>query len=304
MTNTWKKNLSTLNSGPFLATGQTSSSVPAAPQSGNAALFFNSSSIAQTENSSGSVSGTEIAPASSATANQFVTYIDNTGTVHTAQPSSTNLSDVANLATNAQSFTAGAFQYDFSGASHTLPSKTGLGASKPATCSVGEEYFATDATAGQNKYYCTATNTWTQQTGGGGSGSGVGTIFNTGYLANTDIGTSWVGLNPGGSQSAEGVMVSVMPVAGVFANMCVSNYIALDASGSIVIELYGGSALTGKTATGITVTIPASAAAGTIACDTTHTFTATAANEFFEYRVTDNNTGGNRYLNSISMQYR
>lgn len=57
---------------------------------------------------------------------------------------------------------------DASGATHTIPSKTGLSASKPATCNQGEEYFATDATAGQNKYLCTAANTWTQQSGGGG----------------------------------------------------------------------------------------------------------------------------------------
>lgn len=59
-------------------------------------------------------------------------------------------------------------QTDASAATHTTPSKVGLAANKPATCNQGEEYFATDATAGQNKYYCTGSNTWTQQTGGGG----------------------------------------------------------------------------------------------------------------------------------------
>jgi uncharacterized protein YqgV (UPF0045/DUF77 family) len=43
----------------------------------------------------------------------------------------------------------------------------------PATCSVGDIAFITNATAGQNPYYCTALNTWTQATGGGG---GVGTV--------------------------------------------------------------------------------------------------------------------------------
>lgn len=61
--------------------------------------------------------------------------------------------------------------WDASGATHTLPIKKGVAASKPATCTIGEEYFATDATAGTNEYYCTATNTWTQQTGSGGGGS-------------------------------------------------------------------------------------------------------------------------------------
>jgi len=51
---------------------------------------------------------------------------------------------------------------DFSGASHTTPAKSGLIANRPATCTVGELYFATDAaTAGKNLHFCTATNTWT-----------------------------------------------------------------------------------------------------------------------------------------------
>ena len=62
---------------------------------------------------------------------------------------------------------------DFHSAAHTLPAKSGTAASKPATCTVGEEYFATDAVAGQNKYLCTGTNTWTQQ---GGSGSGAAIV--------------------------------------------------------------------------------------------------------------------------------
>jgi hypothetical protein len=57
--------------------------------------------------------------------------------------------------------------WDASGATHTIPSKRGTTAQLPATCTQGEEYFATDAVAGQNKYYCTATNTWTQQQGAG-----------------------------------------------------------------------------------------------------------------------------------------
>lgn len=40
----------------------------------------------------------------------------------------------------------------------------------PASCTVGELYFDTDATAGQNIYGCTASNTWTLQAGGGGGG--------------------------------------------------------------------------------------------------------------------------------------
>lgn len=41
-----------------------------------------------------------------------------------------------------------------------------VGTTLPATCTVASVFFKSDATAGQNLYGCTATNTWTQQTGG------------------------------------------------------------------------------------------------------------------------------------------
>lgn len=47
------------------------------------------------------------------------------------------------------------------------PFKQGLSAAIPATCAVGEAYFKTDATAGQNFFACTAVNTWTLQSGSG-----------------------------------------------------------------------------------------------------------------------------------------
>lgn len=52
---------------------------------------------------------------------------------------------------------------DASGALKTKPHKSGLSASIPATCAVGETYFKTDATAGQNTFACTGVNTWTLQ---------------------------------------------------------------------------------------------------------------------------------------------
>lgn len=54
---------------------------------------------------------------------------------------------------------------DFTKAISTKPFKTGT--SLPATCVLGDSYFKTDATAGQNIYSCTALNTWTVQSGGG-----------------------------------------------------------------------------------------------------------------------------------------
>lgn len=61
---------------------------------------------------------------------------------------------------------------DASGAASTKPAKSG--ASLPATCSVGEQFFRTGVTAGQNLYGCTATNTWTLQSGGVGASTSTG----------------------------------------------------------------------------------------------------------------------------------
>lgn len=66
---------------------------------------------------------------------------------------------------------------------HFIP-VNGTTAGKPATCTTGEVYVATDATAGQNWYFCTATNTWTQQLN---SGSGGVTVVGGGSLTSTAI---------------------------------------------------------------------------------------------------------------------
>lgn len=50
---------------------------------------------------------------------------------------------------------------DARGALSTAPCKSGT--ATPATCSVGQCFFDTDATAGLNTFGCTATNTWTLQ---------------------------------------------------------------------------------------------------------------------------------------------
>lgn len=54
-----------------------------------------------------------------------------------------------------------------------------IGTSLPATCVVGQKFFKTDATAGSNLYLCTATNTWTQLSGGGSALSFTLPILNT-----------------------------------------------------------------------------------------------------------------------------
>jgi len=52
---------------------------------------------------------------------------------------------------------------DFSGANTTKPFKSGT--ALPATCGLGEAFFKSNAPAGSNWYACTATNSWTLQSG-------------------------------------------------------------------------------------------------------------------------------------------
>lgn len=54
------------------------------------------------------------------------------------------------------------------GAVATIPAKVGTTA--PATCTVGEQFFDSDAAAGSNILLCTATDVWTAVTSGGGGG--------------------------------------------------------------------------------------------------------------------------------------
>src|SRR5437879_3261930 len=57
---------------------------------------------------------------------------------------------------------------DFSSAAATAPARVGTSAYRPTGCSQGQIYFATDATAGQNLYFCTVTGSpgaWTQMSG-------------------------------------------------------------------------------------------------------------------------------------------
>jgi hypothetical protein len=63
---------------------------------------------------------------------------------------------------------------DFSNAISTSPMK--VGSSNPATCTQGQQFFNTGATAGANLYGCTALNTWTVESGGGGGSSALSAI--------------------------------------------------------------------------------------------------------------------------------
>lgn len=59
----------------------------------------------------------------------------------------------------------------------SLPVEHLQGSGTPSmNCVVGQQFFQTDSTAGNNKWYCTSTNTWTQITTGGGAGLPAGAI--------------------------------------------------------------------------------------------------------------------------------
>src|SRR5689334_24754952 len=47
------------------------------------------------------------------------------------------------------------------------------GTTLPSTCNVGDVFFKSNATAGQNIYECASLNTWTQESSGGGGISGL-----------------------------------------------------------------------------------------------------------------------------------
>jgi len=59
-----------------------------------------------------------------------------------------------------------------SGAERTAPAKSGT--TLPAACTTGDQFFKTDAPAGENLYFCTAADTWTQMRSGGGVASVFG----------------------------------------------------------------------------------------------------------------------------------
>lgn len=188
---------------------------------------------------------------------------------------STDLADTANLPTkNGTNVYTGA--QDASGSTHTIPAKTGLVANKPATCTVGEEYFASDSTAGQNKWYCTAANTWTQQVGPTASGGMLlaGAFAPTG-LATIPLNTT-VGYMPGSnSQNASYGTSSLWPtpVAGTLKNLYISTRTianggaAQPSDGALTCTIYKNGS-----ATSLLVSFAAGYANTTSpASDTTHT---------------------------------
>lgn len=96
-------------------------------------------------------------------------------------------------------------RWDASTAVSTKPSKSGT--VLPSTCSVGEQYFKTDASAGQNLFLCTAPDVWTVLTGAGGGGGltdpgSNGVVYRSG--PNTTRVTAWADLPGHGPRHKSG----------------------------------------------------------------------------------------------------
>lgn len=192
---------------------------------------------------------------------------------------------------------------DSSGATHTLPAKVGTIAAKPATCTVGEVYFATDATAGQNWYFCTATNTWTGQAAGG---SGVGTAF-VASLGSAGITCSpsypcsqYVGIVGQATQASGFANRSlVVPMACTAKNLYVELGTAQGAGGTLDLTLMKNVAGT-PTAQALTISMAAGATAG-VYSDTTHTVSLSAG-DVIALRFTNNHTSTSGAIRGFSFQ--
>jgi hypothetical protein len=210
----------------------------------------------------------------------FCSPMDNTNGVTTVQTFS--WSGVSGLATPTLGTNGtGAYLVLPDGTKLTLPStgpgfggwNYGLAGAKPASCTVGQMYFATDATAGQNWYYCTTTNVWTQQLNSGGGG-GVGTLW-VSNIGNIVIGPTTTNYNFPGSVGGQTVVTArqvVIPVACTAKNLYVVTSTAQPADAALTISLW-------RTAdTALQVVVPANGAAATMS-DTTHTVALAAGDQ-------------------------
>jgi len=164
----------------FTGNGAATASAVGAGVSGNCAKWDANGNIADAGAPCGSGSGAATWASLSGGTNTGSAFVlgsgaslsaSGTGTIAATSVPASGLPSSAMQTNQSNTVTNGT--QDFSAATHTLPTVVGLTANKPATCKTGELYFATDATAGQNLYECGATNTWSQQTGGGSGSSGA-----------------------------------------------------------------------------------------------------------------------------------
>ncbi len=174
---------------------------------------------------------------------------------------------------NTNTFTG---RQDATGAASTAPTKTGT--SLPGTCVVGDLYFKSDATAGQNIYECQSTNTWTQQLNSGGGGSGGGVVTWT-DASITLVGTTvyYAPFGGGASPNAtEGANKTFVQAAAAVSNFACSTNVAPGGSDTIIFTIRDNGS---DTTSVCTIT-----GAGLSGSDTTHSFN-TVAGHYYTVKI-------------------
>jgi hypothetical protein len=118
----------------------------------------------------------------------------------------------------------------------TVPNQVGNTSALPSTCTVGQTFFNFSATAGQNMYYCTAANTWTQQLNSGGTAGFGASLFSSTSSA-TVTGTTAATLI--GSVTGSTTIAANTFTAGQFLQIQVEGYYTTPAAyaGTLTINL-------------------------------------------------------------------
>ena len=152
---------------------------------------------------------------------------------------------------------------DNSGATRTSPMK--VGSSVPGTCTVGDLFFNTVATAGQNIYECQSTNVYTQQLNTGSSSGGGISVYSANGLTVT-ANTYYFPIGGGGTPSTTETNVDIdSPAAATITNFFAQLSVALGMGNSGVFTLR-------KNAASQSITCTISGASTTACSDTTHSF--------------------------------
>jgi len=209
--------------------------------------------------------------------------------------SGTNTSAAMSVGTGASLTSTGTGIFDVHAGGATSPAQTGTAAGIPATCAVGQTYFASDATAGKNLYFCTATNTWTQMvsSGGGAAFSAITGGTNNGGAAMVVGSTSSLTVSGSGTINANLINGAVLPASGSIVKTngslqavasAYTDIVLLWASGSCVGYLKNDgtcSSSTGVTSiTGTTNQVIASASTGAVTLSLPQSINTTAAVTF------------------------
>jgi len=165
---------------------------------------------------------------------------------------------------------------DFSAAISTKPVATGT--SLPALCGVGQMFFLSSATAGQNVYGCVSTNTWALQSGGAGGGGGG----------------SGVSVESAGTLVGSGATLDFSPGLGIsFAISNIGSAILVESSADTAVT----ATLASEQAGGARLCASASGSAATYTCAMAPTLTQYTSGMILEWKPDVSGSGGPTTLN-------